>query len=149
MDDSALSFASYSFDSLIGMDDIEAGFSGCSAIAAAPPFRRRPTYRSFSLPATTTFFYEDLSDDEPHDFLDSCFLCKKPLSRNDDIFMYRGDTPFCSEVCREEQIEMDEAKEMNWKVAVKKEKQQKQQKKSSSSPNSRTIHVRAGAVVAG
>ncbi|XP_020574682.1 uncharacterized protein LOC110020793 [Phalaenopsis equestris] len=129
------------------MEDIEAGFPGCSATTASPPIPRRPTYRSLSHPATTTFFYEDLSDDEPRHFLDSCFLCKRPLSRNLDIFMYRGDTPFCSEVCREEQIEMDEAREKSWKISVKKEKQKNSN--SSSSPNSRTIHVRAGAVVAG
>lgn len=48
--------------------------------------------------------------DQPH-FLEACFLCGKPLGDNHDIFMYRGDTPFCSEECRQEQIEMDEAKE--------------------------------------
>ncbi|PKI75266.1 hypothetical protein CRG98_004306 [Punica granatum] len=47
---------------------------------------------------------------EPH-FLQSCALCSKPLGFNSDIFMYRGNTPFCSKECRQEQIEMDEAKE--------------------------------------
>ncbi|KAK9742726.1 hypothetical protein RND81_03G193800 [Saponaria officinalis] len=47
---------------------------------------------------------------QPH-FLESCFLCHKPLGPNNDIFMYRGNTPFCSEECRQEQIETDEAKE--------------------------------------
>ncbi|KAK9067998.1 hypothetical protein SSX86_012109 [Deinandra increscens subsp. villosa] len=49
-------------------------------------------------------------EEQPH-FLDACFLCKKPLGQNRDIFMYRGDTPFCSEECRAEQIDIDEAKE--------------------------------------
>ncbi|KAF5961266.1 hypothetical protein HYC85_002475 [Camellia sinensis] len=35
---------------------------------------------------------------------------------NKDIFMYRGDTPFCSEECKQQQIEMDEANEKNWKI---------------------------------
>ncbi|KAK8505707.1 hypothetical protein V6N12_024690 [Hibiscus sabdariffa] len=39
-------------------------------------------------------------------FLDACFLCKKPLGANEDIFMYRRD--FCSEECRQEQLDMDE-----------------------------------------
>nr|AHY23249.1 hypothetical protein [Fallopia multiflora] len=52
----------------------------------------------------------------PH-FLDSCFLCKKPLGGNRDIFMYRGDIPFCSEECRNEQIEMDEAGK--WRKAAR------------------------------
>ncbi|KAG8082968.1 hypothetical protein GUJ93_ZPchr0014g46654 [Zizania palustris] len=49
-------------------------------------------------------------------FLDACFLCRKPLACNRDIYMYRGDIPFCSEECRLEQIEMDdeiERKEKN------------------------------------
>ena len=50
-------------------------------------------------------------DNETHYFLDSCSLCKKPLSKNRDIFMYRGDTPFCSEECRQEQMEIDQEKE--------------------------------------
>ncbi|PAN39792.1 hypothetical protein GQ55_7G260200 [Panicum hallii var. hallii] len=44
-------------------------------------------------------------------FLEACFLCRKPLPSNRDIFMYRGDIPFCTEECRREQIEMDEEME--------------------------------------
>ena len=39
--------------------------------------------------------------------LDACALCTKPLGRDSDIFMYRGDTPFCSEECRDEQMQLD------------------------------------------
>ncbi|KAL0374222.1 UNVERIFIED_CONTAM: FCS-Like Zinc finger 1 [Sesamum radiatum] len=53
---------------------------------------------------------------QPH-FLDSCFLCRKPLGKNSDIYMYRGDTPFCSQECRQEQIEMDEASEKRLKIS--------------------------------
>ncbi|XP_059428769.1 LOW QUALITY PROTEIN: FCS-Like Zinc finger 3 [Corylus avellana] len=54
---------------------------------------------------------------EPH-FLESCFLCRKPLGKNSDIFMYRGNTPFCSKECRQEQIEIDESKEKkSWKLS--------------------------------
>ncbi|KAJ4759148.1 hypothetical protein LUZ62_069523 [Rhynchospora pubera] len=52
---------------------------------------------------------------ETHYYLDSCSLCKKPLSKNRDIFMYRGDTPFCSEECRQEQMEIDQEKEFRRK----------------------------------
>ena len=38
--------------------------------------------------------------------LDACALCAKPLGRDCDIFMYRGDTPFCSEECRHEQMQL-------------------------------------------
>ncbi|KAE8038528.1 hypothetical protein FH972_011029 [Carpinus fangiana] len=54
---------------------------------------------------------------EPH-FLESCFLCRKPLGKNSDIFMYRGNTPFCSKECRQEQITIDESKEKkSWKLS--------------------------------
>ncbi|XP_020180134.2 uncharacterized protein [Aegilops tauschii subsp. strangulata] len=41
--------------------------------------------------------------------LDACALCTKPLARDSDIFMYRGDTPYCSEECRHEQTQLDAA----------------------------------------
>ncbi|CAM0909868.1 unnamed protein product [Alopecurus aequalis] len=44
-----------------------------------------------------------------HHFLDSCFLCKKSISSDRDIFMYNGDAAFCDEECRQEQMAMDEA----------------------------------------
>uniref|UniRef100_A0A2P2QR56 Senescence-associated family protein n=1 Tax=Rhizophora mucronata TaxID=61149 RepID=A0A2P2QR56_RHIMU len=50
-------------------------------------------------------------------FLEACFRCRKPLGHNADIFMYRGNTPFCSEECRQIQIEMDEADDKSWKTA--------------------------------
>ncbi|KAH9607736.1 hypothetical protein KSS87_020457 [Heliosperma pusillum] len=70
----------------------------------------------------------------PH-FLDSCSLCHKPLGGNRDIFMYRGDTPFCSEECRQEQIEIDEAKEKNWNLKVLRTKKDAKKSASSSSPS--------------
>ncbi|KAL4585969.1 hypothetical protein LXL04_010597 [Taraxacum kok-saghyz] len=57
--------------------------------------------------------------EEPH-FLEACTLCSKPLGHNSDIFMYRGNTPFCSQECRQEQIENDEARERRWKVSSSK-----------------------------
>ncbi|KAJ8534740.1 hypothetical protein K7X08_016468 [Anisodus acutangulus] len=62
-------------------------------------------------------------------FLDACFLCQRPLGHNSDIFMYRGNTPFCSQECRQEQIEMDETNERKWKLSSK---------RSSKNTNSRT-----------
>lgn len=53
-------------------------------------------------------------------FLDACFLCRKPIASNRDIFMYRGDIPFCSEECRREQMEADEEMERKEKGATKK-----------------------------
>ncbi|KAM3312660.1 hypothetical protein ACQJBY_032479 [Aegilops geniculata] len=39
--------------------------------------------------------------------LDVCTLCAKRLARDSDVFMYRGDTPFCSKECRHEQLQLD------------------------------------------
>lgn len=69
--------------------DMEGGYSG-----KAPAFaRRRPTYGSFSSsgssysPRSGRFY--DARFEEAHHFLDACYLCKKQLSKNKDIFMYR------------------------------------------------------------
>ncbi|KAB2595261.1 hypothetical protein D8674_038616 [Pyrus ussuriensis x Pyrus communis] len=64
--------------------------------------------------------YEDQTN-EPH-FLDACHLCRKPLGNNSDIFMYRGNTPFCSKDCRQEQIKFDENKEKSWKLSSSRRK---------------------------
>ncbi|XP_076881079.1 FCS-Like Zinc finger 2-like [Bidens hawaiensis] len=76
------------------ISDIETGFLSSRALYSP---RRARSGRRFE-------------EQQPH-FLDACFLCKKQLGHNRDIFMYRGDTPFCSEECRAEQIDIDEAKE--------------------------------------
>ncbi|CAH9134185.1 unnamed protein product [Cuscuta epithymum] len=84
---------------------------------------------------------------QPH-FLDSCFLCRKPLG-NRDIFMYRGDIPFCSEECRQEQIDMDEAKEKSLNLSASmKALRNKDQKKSSSPTKSSPQGYNLGTVAA-
>ncbi|CAN6253741.1 unnamed protein product [Urochloa humidicola] len=65
-----------------------------------------------------------------HHYLDACFRCGRHLGGNKDIFMYRGDTPFCSEDCRQQQIEADEAREKMSRqpsAAGKRERRQPQQ----------------------
>ncbi|CAN1814907.1 FCS-Like Zinc finger 6 [Linum perenne] len=44
-------------------------------------------------------------------FLRTCGLCKHRIPPSKDIYMYRGDTAFCSQECREEQMKKDERKE--------------------------------------
>ncbi|MQM14889.1 hypothetical protein Taro_047828 [Colocasia esculenta] len=92
--------------------------AGSASTSSTPAMRRRPSYRalgSLSPPrptaAVATFSYAPPCEEETPHFLDACHLCRQPLSRYRDIFMYRGDTPFCSEECRQEQIELDEARE--------------------------------------
>ncbi|MCO5549169.1 hypothetical protein L7F22_002636 [Adiantum nelumboides] len=42
-------------------------------------------------------------------FLENCFLCKRRLKHERDIFIYRGDAAFCTEECRQRQILKDES----------------------------------------
>ncbi|KAK9144779.1 hypothetical protein Sjap_004682 [Stephania japonica] len=124
--------------------------------------RRGSSFRSLSSLSSSTSssassssprsarFFEDNSYQQPH-FLESCFLCKKPLGSNRDIFMYRGDTPFCSEECRQEQIEIDEMKEKkNWSLSSSMKALRKdQQQNSKTTPNeSQNYHVRTSPVAA-
>ncbi|CAI9109383.1 OLC1v1009196C1 [Oldenlandia corymbosa var. corymbosa] len=44
-------------------------------------------------------------------FLRSCGLCNRRLAPGRDIFMYRGDTAFCSQECREQRMKQDERNE--------------------------------------
>lgn len=45
------------------------------------------------------------------DFLRSCFLCKHRLVPGRDIYMYKGDSAFCSLECRQQQMNQDEKKD--------------------------------------
>nr|AFK40825.1 unknown [Lotus japonicus] len=45
------------------------------------------------------------------DFLRCCFLCKRRLAPGRDIYMYRGDSAFCSLECRQQQMNQDERKD--------------------------------------
>uniref|UniRef100_A0A5B6ZTC5 FLZ-type domain-containing protein n=1 Tax=Davidia involucrata TaxID=16924 RepID=A0A5B6ZTC5_DAVIN len=44
-------------------------------------------------------------------FLRACSLCKRRLVPGRDIYMYRGDSAFCSLECRQQQMNQDERKE--------------------------------------
>ncbi|XP_076885798.1 FCS-Like Zinc finger 2-like [Bidens hawaiensis] len=90
-------------------------------------------------------------DEQPPHFLDACFLCKKTLGHNRDIFMYRGDTPFCSEDCRSEQIYIDETKEKTKNLSASMRalrKKEQKQNGSSVTETSPKYPYRSGAVVA-
>ncbi|XP_010274555.1 PREDICTED: uncharacterized protein LOC104609853 [Nelumbo nucifera] len=137
-------------DGLASILDMEAGFSG-----SHPPsmkssryggFKRRGSYRALSSYSCSSPRFYDARCEEHH-FLEACFLCKKPLGDNKDIFMYRGDTPFCSEECRQEQIEIDEAKEKNWNLSSSMKALRKDQKKSSTN-KAQSYPVRTGTVAA-
>ncbi|RAL44551.1 unnamed protein product [Cuscuta campestris] len=134
--------------------DLESGFSenqrnnhmckiSTGSLISRPLYlQRRSSFRNLSSSFASSprfggrIFYGEARFEEAHQphFLDSCFLCRKPLG-NRDIFMYRGDMPFCSEECRQEQIEKDEAKEKSLNLSASmKAMRKKDQKRSSSSP---------------
>ena len=63
--------------------------------------------------------------------------------------MYRGDTPFCSEECRLEQIEIDEAKEKNRNLSSSMKALRKKEQRKSTSPNrAQEYSFRTGTVAA-
>ncbi|TVU28042.1 hypothetical protein EJB05_19549 [Eragrostis curvula] len=77
-------------------DDVDAARVKAAVSGRSPAARHAPS----------VFCVPDMEAEEAHHFLDECTLCRKALCG--DIFMYRrGDTPFCSDECRREQIEMD------------------------------------------
>ncbi|KAJ4851064.1 hypothetical protein Tsubulata_048938 [Turnera subulata] len=53
-------------------------------------------------------------------FLKTCHLCNRRLVPSRDIYMYRGDSAFCSLECRQQQMSVDERKE-KCSLASKKE----------------------------
>ncbi|CAN6240645.1 unnamed protein product [Urochloa humidicola] len=65
---------------------------------------------------SSMFYVHEADVVQIHHFLEECSLCAKSLSG--DIFMYRGDTPFCSDECRQQQIEVDRAKHRRKKRAA-------------------------------
>ncbi|CAL0312269.1 unnamed protein product [Lupinus luteus] len=102
-----------------------------------------------SSPRSGTRFYDARFEEQQPHFLQACFLCKKSLGENSDIFMYRGDTPFCSEKCREEQILIDEGKEKKKKLSSSMKAMRNREKTKSGSPNkAQGYSFRTGAVAA-
>ncbi|KAM3370142.1 hypothetical protein ACQJBY_017816 [Aegilops geniculata] len=82
-------------------------------------------------------------------FLDACFLCRKPIASNRDIFMYRGDIAFCSEECRTEQMEADEEMERKEKSASAKKLSQRPPSLGEVESPPRPPKTRAGSILAG
>jgi hypothetical protein len=84
------------------------------------------------------FFFDAEPLGEPgRHALDACALCSKPLTRNSDIFMYRGDTPFCSEDCCDEKMQFDA---IRTRQAARSSSAGRQQPYSSSGTESRRGH---------
>jgi len=59
------------------------------------------------------------------------------------LWLCRGNTPFCSKECRQEQIEIDEANEKSWKLSSSKRGVRQSENNQNSTPNKA---VRTGTV---
>ncbi|KAL8523488.1 hypothetical protein ACS0TY_013447 [Phlomoides rotata] len=77
----------------------------------------------------------DLGETAP--FLRVCWLCKRRLIPDRDIYMYRGDTAFCSIECRHQQMVQDERKD---KCSVASEKNATATAAGETSPPCRLVH---------
>ncbi|KAI4315175.1 hypothetical protein L6164_028016 [Bauhinia variegata] len=125
-------------DGLDSLADMDAGHSGHNHYPYQHGYvtSNRTSFKNLAVfsPRSGRFYDARFEDHLPH-FLEACFLCKKPLGENRDIFMYRGDTPFCSEECRQEQIEIDEAKEKNRNLSSSMKALRKKEQRESTSPN--------------
>jgi hypothetical protein len=76
-------------DGLASIVDIEPGYSGHNHFSYQHGFVSRTLgYATFSSHRSGRFYDARFEDHHPH-FLEACFLCKKPLGNNKDIFMYR------------------------------------------------------------
>ena len=96
-------------DGLASLADMEAGYSGShyqthsqnGFFSRSICYSRRSSLRNLSSssvsssPRSARFYDARFEDHQPH-FLDACFLCKKPLGGNRDIFMYRLVHILCS-----------------------------------------------------
>ncbi|XP_058086067.1 FCS-Like Zinc finger 3 [Magnolia sinica] len=134
-------------EGLASLADMEAGFSGKNAFFSTR--RMNSSFRAFSrFSSSSSSPRSGLLYEENHHFLDSCHLCNKPLGENKDIFMYRGNTPFCSVECRQEQMDIDEAAEKKWGLPMK-VASRKDQKTNASKGKGDNFRLRTGTVVAG
>jgi len=72
-------------------------------------------------------------------FLRTCGLCKRRLASGRDLYMYKGDTAFCSLECREQQMKQDERVEKCKGVASKNEDRHATRSSSKASGKTQTV----------
>ncbi|KAL3514078.1 hypothetical protein ACH5RR_026795 [Cinchona calisaya] len=93
--------------------------AAASVPSSSPPPPPPPPSQPRNLRRNSADF---INTDKPADhFLKACSLCKRPLIPARDIYMYRGDSAFCSLECRQQQMNQDERKEKCSSVASKKD----------------------------
>ncbi|KAL8118839.1 hypothetical protein AgCh_016363 [Apium graveolens] len=66
----------------------------------------------------SSFSFDDNYVEEEEDYdnqcysIKSCWLCKKKLRADKDVYMYKGDQGFCSVECRDRQIYLDDISDL-------------------------------------
>ncbi|XP_039053431.1 FCS-Like Zinc finger 5-like [Hibiscus syriacus] len=98
-----------------------------------------PKNRSSERSAFTNHVVNGTTSASP--FLQSCWLCNSRLAPGRNIYMYRGDTAFCSLECREKQMKEDERKEKNAIAAASKREDRHAHASSTTSKNSKAEPV--------
>ncbi|KAK9134327.1 hypothetical protein Syun_013657 [Stephania yunnanensis] len=81
-------------------------------------------------------------------FLRACGLCNKRLGPGRDIYMYRGDTGFCSLECRQQRMNQDEWKEKCSMASKKEQSSSNTTNRSSSSQSQSQSSTKAETAVA-
>ncbi|KAK9083766.1 hypothetical protein Scep_030237 [Stephania cephalantha] len=87
-----------------------------AARSAAKPSNQKPLQPvvfTLGSPASETLTSEadcfvDSVNERTGAFFEACFLCKRRIGDQDDVFMYSYLRAFCSPECRDEQIARDE-----------------------------------------
>lgn len=98
------------FDPNSPFKGLDQRFMAAAAVSPTPSPRPRNLRRNSA----------DFNAETAH-FLRACSLCKRRLIPGRDIYMYRGDSAFCSLECRQQQMNQDERKEKCSLVASKKD----------------------------
>ncbi|KAL6144400.1 hypothetical protein ACLB2K_055093 [Fragaria x ananassa] len=87
------------------LTQISQGNMKSSNIVVKPALRLR-------IKPTVTAGCSSRRDQQHSCYLKACHLCNKGLSLDKEVYMYRGDIGFCSIVCRDRQIVMDEMRDL-------------------------------------
>ncbi|CAN6214515.1 unnamed protein product [Urochloa humidicola] len=82
------------------MARVEAAAAAAVAVSVWGPEMRRHSAGCFPVPEAA--------------FLKTCGLCKSGLGPGRDTFIYLGEVAFCSQECRQHQMNLDELKEKKW-----------------------------------
>lgn len=74
-------------EGLASLADVETGVCEKNHLVLSSDHRKPSTCMAFS--SQRFGFFKDEEGEPPRHFLDACYLCRKPLGPNTDIFMYR------------------------------------------------------------